>query len=456
MDEVRYNEALKHYNEKDYRAAAKGFLAAAGRGIEGNGLAYHMAGNSLLKLRRYTDAITVYGHALRDETYMKTGAVHANLATAHSAQGDYQQAVTCFREALADVGYTQQYRALQGMAAALLQMGKVEEAAASYRQAALDADNPDPGKALNNLGLCFMALGRPADAAEAYKAALGFDTYSSRGKALANLGMAFSALGEHKDALKSFEKAVELHSFKLGPAALAAMENSRAVLEEDAIPKREIVEGWRTGELDPVAASAQVTGPLDAADLPSQAGSAPLDSLPIVGDEEDGAETAEGDVSAFFARTDEEMKLMDRAESKRKRNEKAGENGPWRRVVTIVSIIVVVAGLAAALYFAGYGFPTQIMTVGGMLEAHAEGLPVEGYWVAVPSADVAEEMAKLPPIQGHTIQELERSAARSYVKITVTPRSGEPLRYEITMLREGVGWRVSGIANRWSTPADRQ
>jgi len=456
VDEARYNEALKHYNEKDYRAAAKGFLAAAGRGIEGNGLAYHMSGNSLLKLRRYADAITVYGHALRDETYLKSGAVHANLATAYSAQGDYQQAVTCFREALADVGYTAQYRALQGMAAALLQMGKVEEAAVSYRQAALDADNPDPGKALNNLGLCFMALGRPADAVEAYKAALGFDTYSSRGKALANLGMAFSALGQHKDALKSFEKAVELHSFQLGPAALAAMEQSSAALESDATPKREIIEGWRTGELDPVSASLQATGPLGSDDMPSHEPSAYLGEVPDVSSEEASEEAAEGDVSAFFTRTDEEMKVMDRAESKRKRIERESGSGRWRRVATIASIIIVVAGVAAALYFSGYGFPTQVMTVDGMLEAHAEGLSVDGHWVAVPSADVAQEMAKLPPIQSHTIQAIERSANRSYVKITVTPRSGEPLKYEVTLLREGVGWKVSGIANRWSTPADRQ
>ncbi|MBS3974408.1 MAG: tetratricopeptide repeat protein [Actinobacteria bacterium] len=416
MDEARYKEALRAYESGDFRAAAKGFLAAAGKGVEGNGSAYHMAGNSLFRLRRYSDALTIYGHALKDELYDKRGSVLANLAAAHSALGDYAAAAHCYEEALQDPGYDRQYRALLGLAGALLEMGRISDAAGAYRQAALDSDNPDPGKALNNLGLCFMSLGRPADAVEAYKAALGFESYANRGRALANLGIAFSALSQHADAIRAFEKAIELHGHTLSPSAAKALEESRLAIAEAATAPSETIEGWQTGEMPPV---------------------------------EDVS------VSAFFTRTEEEMKAIDKETSRRERIERGAGRNPWRRVAMIASLLIFVVGAVAALYFAGYGFPTQEMTVSGMLSARAEGEEVEGYWVAVPSGDVDAEMAKIPPIEEYTIEGIDRAAGVSSVRILVTPKGGgTPLRYDIALTREGVGWKASGITSYWRTPQD--
>ena len=75
--------------------------------------------------------------------------------------------------------------------------------------------------------------------------------------------------------------------------------------------------------------------------------------------------------------------------------------------------------------------------------------PVDGYWVAVPSADVDKEMAKLPPVKEYEIAAIERSPGSLERDVTVTPENGAPLRYEITLAREGVGWKVTGIENDW-------
>jgi len=249
VDSARFQEAQQAYDAKDYRTAAKGFLAAAGRGAEGNGAAYHMAGNSLMRLRRYQDAVTVYGHALRDPIYDRRGAVFANLGAAQAALGDYVEAVRAYESALAEQDYATPYKAYQGMAGALLERGHVEDAAVAYRKAALDPGNPDPGKALVNLGLCFMALKRPADAAEAYRAALGFDEYKGRGKALSNLGQAYVALGEYEEADRAFEKATQLHGHQLSAAAAAAWEVAQNHLKPDSVASHETVEGWQTGEI---------------------------------------------------------------------------------------------------------------------------------------------------------------------------------------------------------------
>ncbi|MBE0418439.1 MAG: tetratricopeptide repeat protein [Coriobacteriia bacterium] len=435
MDEVRFEEGQAAYAAKDYRAAAKAFLSAAGRG-EGSGVAYHMAGNSLIRLRRFSDAVTVYRHALNDESYDKRSAVHANLGAAHVALGEYAEAVKSYDAALEDPDYAGQYRALQGKAGALFEMGRIEDAAAAYRQAALDGGNPDPGKALNNLGLCFMAMDRPTDAVEAYRAALGFDTYSGRGRALANLGMAYYVIGRHEEAVKSFEKATGMHGHQLSESAQTAYTTSTNQLR--AREQREVVDGWSTGETPPVIEPPAEPGPEPGAYvIPS---SDATTSMP---------HPSGDDVDTFFRMTDQEMRERDREARRTERRMKKSERSPWAAVVVAVVVVALAVGALTALFMMGIGYPTQRMTVTGMLEARASGNPVAGYWVAVPTSDVDREMAKLPPMTEFTIEGVERSPRTSRVTVTVTPESGAPLSYEISLAREGVGWKVTGVENDW-------
>jgi len=477
VDQTRFQEAQQAYEAGDFRTAAKGFLAAAGRTPDGNGVAYHMAGNALMRLRRYQDAVTVYGHALRDELYEKRGAVWANLGKAYAELGEYAEAVKAYESALDEQDYTTQYKAYQGMAGALLERGRVEDAAVAYRKAALDAGNPDPGKALVNLGLCFMALGRPADAVEAYQAALGFDTYEGRGKALANLGLAYCALGRYDDAVRSFEKAVGLHGHQLSPAAAAAYETARANADPGVTSSSSVVEfapaveaaeheqvdGWLTGEIpsadlplaqvtgawDADAASAEVSAvepapadPFAAATHDVVAPSSTSDMAPI------GDEAA---VADFFSVTEAELKERDKEARRAERHER-GPGAIWRKVAVIVAgILLVIAALAAA-YAMGFGWPTQNQSVYGMLNAYQSGAAVDSYWVAVPSKDVSKEMAKIPPIKSFEVDAVDRGATLSTVHVTVTPKNGAPLSYVITLSREGAGWKVNGVENDWHQP----
>ncbi|MDA3936361.1 MAG: tetratricopeptide repeat protein [Actinomycetota bacterium] len=477
MDEARFQEAQTAYDAGDYRAAAKGFLAAAGRSADGSGSAYHMAGNSLMRLRRHSDAVTVYGHALRDELYDQMGAVKANRGTALAALGDYAEAVKSFEAVIEEPGYPTPYKAHQGMASALWEMGRADEAAAAYRRAALDETNPDPGKALNNLGLCFMALRRPADAVEAYKAAIGFDSYANKGKALANLGIAFSVNGDHRQAVRAFEKATQLHSHDLTPAAIAAFDASKDALAA----QHEKVEGWQTGEMPPVIdppsdTAGWVTGELmsltressnhvdplqDAENAPDS--TSPLQDLSTTSnaiDLEHSDEMLEATadlfgsdeaVNSFFAISEDEMRDKDRAARRADRIARKDRRSPLAVALIGALVAAIVIGGLAAAYFAGYGYPTQTMSVEGMLDAHASGEPVDGYWIAVPPADLDKEMAKLPPLKGFSVESIDRSAKSSEVSVIVTPEDGADLHYRITLSREGVGWKVTGVENDWSS-----
>jgi len=459
VDQTKYQEAQNAYEAGDYRTAAKAFLAAAGRGSVGNGSAYHMAGNSLMRLRRHADAVTVYGHALRDETYDRRGAVHANLGSAYVALGELSEAIASYGAALEEPDYTTPHRAWQGIAAAEMDRGRAEDAAFAYRKAALAESNPDPGKALVNLGLCFMALGRPVDAIEAYQAALGFDSYAGRGKALANLGQAYAAVGDYSEAVRAFEKATQLHGHTLSPSALEAYETALGATRAD----REVVDGWETGEIAPAIPAAHESSGWDTGALAALASDDAIERAS--GDAQDprGDDAVPSDVAAhaadslgfgdeqavneFFTRTEEDMKAQDR-EARRARRDSGTTSGTRLAIVAGVAAVLLLV-IVASGYFAGLGWPTQRATANGLFVAYSKGEAVERYWVAVPDKDVAREMAKVPPIESFTIGPVKRGRGTSTVQVTVVPRKGGEMNYIVTLDREGVGWRVTGIDNNW-------
>lgn len=416
MDQTALMRADEAYRSGDWRTAAREYLLAAGAGGAGTGTAFVKAGNALMKLERAGDAVMAYERALNDPDLSNRGAVLCNLGLAQSASGDHEAAVRSFQEALKDAAFAKRFKAMHGAAASLAALGRLEEACEMYRAAALEPANPDPGKALNNLGLCYLMQQRHEEAVEAFKAAVDVQGYGAKGKACANLGLALAALGRPQDALDAFDRATSEFGHALGADALAAYDACRRALET---PPRETVEGWRTGEMPPVFAEE--------------------------GDEE----------LAFFTRTEEEMKQADREARKAERLARRQQQGLLARIGSAVAIVAAAVGLVGFLWASGIGFPTQQMTVTSLLEAHRAGKPVEPYWVAVPSVDVQKEMSSLPPkFASFTIGAVDRSAKTSAVEVTIVLEQGAPLAYKVSLAREGVGWKVSGIANDWRSTGE--
>lgn len=419
MEQTRLEAAESAYAAGDWTSAAREYLAAAAGAIEGSGYAFHRAGNALVKLKRFEDASAVYERALRDSSYGDAATVASNLGTARSALGAHEEAAKAFSLALESPSYEARYKALQGIGGAYYQLGRIEDAAEAYRQAALDSANPDPGKALNNLGLCFMALERPADAVEAYRAAVDLPGYKGRGRVAANLGMAYVALGMHDRAVDSFERARDEFGYPLSSYLETAYKASLAALKS---PER--VEGWSTGEMAPVPS------PREPAVMPEEA----------------------EDDSRFFTITDDEMKVVDRDARRRERVERHQKHPVWLSVLVWVALAVAIAGGIVAAYLSGIGYPTQQMTVNGVLEAHADGDDVSSYWVAVPATDVEKAMSSLPTEwSGYQVGDIERSARTSKVDVTVTLERGGVVTYEFSLSREGVGWKINGVSTSFSS-----
>ena len=377
---------------------------------------------ALMRLRRHQDAVTVYGHALRDPIYDRRGAVWANLGAAYVEIGDYAEAARAYEEAIwKSLTMQRRTKRFKVWPVRYWSEGRVEEAAVAYRKAALDPGNPDPGKPLVNLGLCFMALGRAEDAIEAYHAALGFDQYKGRGKALANLGQAHVALGQYAEAVKSFEKSTQMHSHKLSPAASAAYatalqqlhpedgeagaqssaeQSTKPVIADDAaiaeffgeepgavtVPVPATIPEVGLDEAAAAVGVATAVSPLADVAAPAPANVSeqltqplvPFDQVVRESDLRIGDEKA---VADFFSVSEEELKARGREASRAERHAK-GPHAIWRTVAVVaVAVVIVLAGLIGA-YEMGYGWPTQDQSVAGMMSAYQAGTSADAFWVA--------------------------------------------------------------------------
>jgi hypothetical protein len=119
-----------------------------------------------------------------------------------------------------------------------------------------------------------------------------------------------------------------------------------------------------------------------------------------------------------------------------------------------VFVIALVAGAFAGAFYLGYGYPTQEQTVTSLLDSYRTGASYTAYWVAVPPTDVKQAMRALPAkFASFHIDGVDRAAAKSTVLVVVSLDSGSTLSYKVQLAREGVGWKVVGIQNRFvSTP----
>lgn len=458
MDSEKFKIAQTHYDAQDWRAAARGFLESTEAGTPiGNGPAYHLAGNSFMRLKRYSDAVTVYEHALRDDTYLRQAAVETNLANAYLKLGEYSLAIAHYQAAIDEPDAKALYKCYQGMGLAFMEQEEFHQAALSYRRAAVCKDNPEIGRALVNLGIALMALGRPADAVEAYKGALGTTTYKNKGLALQNLGLAYYGSNDYAAAIRSFDEATNLYNYSLSPVALAALEASRTSLvafanEAPAEDTEQLIEPSivdisveepvdASPELDLVAISPEVVTadiPILAADLAGQVTNT-FDNIATEDSELPFSIGNHEDVDNFFARSEDDMRKM----SKKANREKRKPFGWLKGFLIIVLIIGALAGGLHYAYYNGFGIPTSQEVVSKTLTAYGEGKPYESYWS---NPDVmVRQMAAVPVPLTFTIGETQIDGMRAIVTASAVPTSGNKIDFNFSLEREGIGWKIVGM-----------
>ncbi|WP_251198130.1 tetratricopeptide repeat protein [Anaerotardibacter muris] len=436
MNNDLFQQARSAYVDKDYETALADFTdclqdASAALAPGELGLLYHQIGNCLVKLHDPNEAIHAYSQALHDTAYDAHGSVAYNLGTVYASQLDYEDAIPFFNEALEDPKYKTGYKAYMGLGNAYLKLGKSAEAGASFRSAALDEVNPDPTKALLNLGVCFMALNRPMDAIASYESALQFDMPAViRNKLFANMGQAYVAAGKMAKAVKAFESALADQTYVFNDAAnvdyqRAIQAVASGVTEED---QKNETETDLSG-LD--VSSTGISFEEEDAESVAEAGTMILSSADISEQMDAYGNPVQTD---FFETNDVLLQDWSKSASRKKRRK-----GLTIAIVIIVIVLAIVGG-AVAVVTQGIGLPSKQDVVAELFTDPESADLYAG------DVDEAKQMRIADLIAtGSSVEVVGESndftTAKVYVNAT-TPEGGT-VPYEISMVRDGMGWKVT-------------
>ena len=401
------------------------------------GLIYHQIGNCLMKLQSYYEAIEAYTQAAADSSYDAVGTVNCNLGMSYASLRDWTNAVKHFEIAVSDRNYPMPYKAYTGMGNALMKQGKSAEAGVAFREAALDEANPDPTKALLNLGVCFMALNRPADAVASYESALQFDMPAeTRNKMYASLGQAYAASGQMQQAVDAFEKAIADKTYFLSDSA--SVDYQRAVAA--------VAQG-NAESTQALPALADMSG----LDVTSD-GTAIPEQDPYIIDEaavsEDyyfaDAYAKQGDFAPrnedrFFNATDEELEQWSKGVVKMERRRR----GTGLKVLlAIIIVILLILGAGLFLYTQGFGWPTQEAVTQQLFnDPTSESV----YSNTLTSEDIKDMAAIIPTGADATVDGVNKSMSTSTAYVTATTAQGGEVEYEVSLVRDMIGWKVSNV-----------
>lgn len=438
MNNDLFQQARSAYVEKDYETALADFTdclkdASAGLAPGEIGLLYHQIGNCLVKLHDPNEAVHAYSQALQDSAYDALGSVAYNLGTVYASQLDYEDAIPFFTEALEDPKYKTAYKAYMGLGNAYLKLGKSAEAGASFRSAALDEANPDPTKALLNLGVCFMALNRPMDAIASYESALQFDMPSAtRNKMFANMGQAYVAAGKMSKAVKAFESALADQTYVFNDAAnvdyqRAIQAVASGIAEEE--PKQEPETKDLSG-LD-VSGSAIPFDVQDDRETIAEAGTMVLSSSDI--NEQVDAYGNPLDTNFFDAN---DVRLQDWSKSATKKKRRKGAT----IAIIIVVILALLAGGAVYTITQGFGVPSKQEVVS---ELFSDPTNDDVYAVEADGTRRSRIADMIAPGSSVTVLGETNDLTTAKVYVDATTPEGGTVPYEISLVRDGLGWKVT-------------
>ena len=451
MDNQYIAQARAAYQARDFQTALELFNQcltdpAVAKGPGDLGYIYHQIGNCFLQMKDFDQAIHAYTQATADTAYDACGAVNCNLGKAYAFLHDYENAVSHFEIAVSDAKYDAPYKAYLGLGNALLKLGKNAEAGVAFREAALDVNNPDRTKALLNLGVCFMALGRPADAVQSYESALQFDMDpATRNKMYANLGQAYVACGQMQQAMSAFEEALADKTYFLSDSASVdygraaqAVATGTAAMQPIVVPDEP--ENDMSG-LDVAADGA----PLPQEAVYDQATQAfePYNDPQYYPVEAYGYTVPDGYASGderFFNASDEELERYSRGIAKQDRKRR---NVGLKILVVFFTLLLIAAAGCVFLYTQGWGYPTQESVARSLFSDTANA---SQYFVESMGEDnIDAVMRGVVQDANITIDGVDKSMSNSTVYVSAKTAEGGDVDYQVQMVRDLLGWKVSGI-----------
>ena len=422
MNTEAFEAGKKAYQNGDWLSAVT-YLADAKEAGEASGAIDHMIGNAYMKLGQFDSAASAYAEALRDSSYGKVGALSCNMGRALIAAGRPKDAIAALLRATQDASYATPYKAYLALGGAYESTGDTRNAGIAYRNAAIDETNPNPSGALSSLGSCFMKLNRPIDAVEALRTALDFSNGSAQQASIyRDLGLAYVAANRMPEAVDAFEKATADGAVELTEDAQAAYDAARNAVSA-AAARRPL------SDTDAFLASRGYG---------SYAGVDPLDPMGASGELMPSPED-----TGFFSVTEEDLVKIDKQNRKMRRKHR---HTGLKVFLTLLFLTLLVAGAAGYGYYRGYGWPTQQSVVSDLFAAKDDPAAAAEYFAEGVGTDVQADFLTLMPSGATiTVTGCDQDMTKSTVFATAQLREGGEQNYTISLVRDGLGWKVVNV-----------
>ena len=112
-------------------------------------------------------------------------------------------------------------------------------------------------------------------------------------------------------------------------------------------------------------------------------------------------------------------------------------------LVTIILIVLVAFGAAVFLYTQGWGYPSQETVVE---ELFADPEAASSVFASEVSSDQIESMTALITKDPNVaVDGMNRSMSASTVYATAATPEGGEVQYEVSLVRDLIGWKVSSV-----------
>ena len=112
-------------------------------------------------------------------------------------------------------------------------------------------------------------------------------------------------------------------------------------------------------------------------------------------------------------------------------------------LVAFFVLLLLAAGAGVFLYTQGYGYPTQESVVKGLF---ADTENASSYFVSSMSSDkVDDAMRGVVSDSDVAIDGMDKSMSNSTVYVTASTPEGGEVSYTVSMVRDMLGWKVSGV-----------
>ena len=141
----------------------------------------------------------------------------------------------------------------------------------------------------------------------------------------------------------------------------------------------------------------------------------------------------------FFNATDQELEQWSNGVVKLERKRRSVG---LKIFLVIIILVLLILGAGLFLYTQGYGFPTQEAVAQQLFDdPKSENVYVNG----MPASEIEDIAAIIEPGSTIKVDGVNKSMSASTAYVTATTPEGGDVTYEVSMVRDMIGWKVSGV-----------